>query len=672
MKIGHISFVLILLLTLLQGCGGIKMISGSKSDLYSKEFMDQVNVIKKDYSSGNKDSAITKLQAIDDNLISEPERALKYNLLGVISFSLNNFEEAKTFFSSAKVYSGKDPELLAQIQLNLASTHFKALKKDEAYDELSQIQVNYLGKNEKNKYFKLRYELAQLRGDNFEEIDSLVGILKDIKSGIELKSESYYESLRSKFLKLSDSEKYKIFENYSDDNPFVLGYLAYLEAERLYFRGSRENANELMEWIESKYGHHDEIKTLVQNFNQQATHLAQIEPLNIGVILPMSGEKKAYGQRALRGIDAAIQELKKNDEFQLNVFTRDSKGSGVVGSYHVKDLLEKHKVGIIIGGLFATEAKKEYEQSRRLGIFYISLSDIYVPRSDKDHMLLELPGSVESQVARLFSEKMVNNFGTKAAIIYPDTPMGEAYVEEFWNTSKENNIEVVDVLKFQTKGRDLRDPIKNLLGLKYTRVRQEEYDLLSEIYDLEGKKSLRRVQVLKPQIDFDWVFMPALPHDAIQLIPTFTYYDAFDVKLFGGPSWRSKRLSKESHKFKNIYFVGENVKEGSQSFQQHFYELYKNVPRLIEIRSYDSLKIAHSIIKAENFTNRQQLETHLRDRGELSGLTGSWTQENGLWIKNMSLLRLINGRVEKELLSTPAKAEASTEEEATETSEQSL
>lgn len=671
MNIKHLSIVTLLSLLILHGCGGIKMLSQSKEDLYSKVFMDRVDLIKKDYSSGNKEAALEKLKKIDDNTIAEPERGFKYNLMGVISFSLSNYEDAKTYFSSAKVYSGKDQELYAQVQLNLASTYFKTQKKEEAYDELSQIQSEYLGKNEKNKYYQLRYQLADLRGDNFEVIDSLVGILKDINSGIQLKSESYYETLKSKFLKLSDSEKYQIFENFSKENPFVLGYLAYLDAERLYFRGNRDGAKELMEWIDEQYGKHDEIKNLVKNFEQQATHLAQIEPMNIGVVLPLSGEKKGYGQRALRGIDAAIQELKKNDNFKLNIFTRDSKGSGVVGAYHVKDLLEKHKVGIVIGGLFSGEAKKEYEQSRRLGVFYISLSDIYVSREDKDHMLLELPGSVESQVAQVFSERIVNNFGGKAAIIYPDTPRGEAYVEEFWSTSREKNIEVVDVLKFQTKGRDLRDPIKNLLGLKFTRVRQEEFDLLSEIYDLEGKKSLRRVQVLKPQIDFDWVFMPALPHDAIQLIPTFTYYDAFDVKLFGGPSWRSKRLSKESHKFKNIFFVGENVKERSQEFQQHFYSLYKTVPRLIEIRSYDSLKIANLIINSENFNNRQQLETHLRDRKELVGLTGSWQQENGLWIKDMSLLRLINGRVEKDVLNA-IKTEASTSEEAEATEGQSL
>lgn len=652
----------ILLFFILSSCSGIKVLSGKKADYYSKAFLDQVSLIKKDYAGGKQKVALQKLKAMDDATIQEQEKAYKYNLMGVITFSLKDYEAAKQNFEQAKVYSSQDRELLGQVKLNLASTHYKVLQKEEAYNELIEIDTEYLGENELTKYFKLKYQLAQYRGDKIVEIESLVGILQNITSSLKLKNESYYETLKSKFLKLTENERYSIYEKFSRDNPFVLGYLAYLEAERMYFRGNRDAANELIEWIEQQFGKHSEIKTLVENFNQQVTHLALIEPTNIGVILPLTGDKKTYGVRALRGIDAAIQELKKNENYNLNVINRDNRGSGVVGAYHVKDLLEKYKVGIIIGGLFSKEAKREYQEARRLGVFYVSLSDIYLSRDEKDHLLLELPGSVESQVAQLYSEKLLASFGNRGAIIYPETPRGEAYVEEVWNKSKENNIEVVDALKFQTKGRDLRDPVKNLLGLKYTRVRQEEYDLLSEIFDLEGNKSLRRVQVLRPQIDFDWVFIPALPHDAIQLIPTFTYYDAFDVKIIGGPSWRSKRLSKESHKFKNIFFVGEDVKADSQEFQQNFMERYKKLPRLIELRAYDSLKIANSILTSESFSSRQQLDGHLRDRTVISGVTGSWEKTDGLWMKNMSLLKLINGRVEKEALNPIESETPSTEE----------
>ena len=58
---------------------------------------------------------------------------------------------------------------------------------------------------------------------------------------------------------------------------------------------------------------------------------------------------------------------------------------------------------------------------------------------------------------------------------------------------------------------------------------------MKKYYDSEKNVSVRRVvQKLKPLIDFDWVFVPSAPYNAIQIIPSFNYFDATELMI--GPS----------------------------------------------------------------------------------------------------------------------------------------
>ena len=296
------------------------------------------------------------------------------------------------------------------------------------------------------------------------------------------------------------------------------------------------------------------------------------------------------------------------------------------------------------GGLFAREAKKEYLEARRLGVFFISLSQIYLSREEKDHLLLEVPSSIESIVDGLFQENHLELFGRKTAIIHPETDRGKIFAHEFWSQAQLKGIKVTDVLSYKKGTKDYRKPVKKLLGLEYRRERQEEYNLLEKIYAHEGKHSMRRVQVLRPQIDFDWVFIPAFPLEAVQIIPSFNYFDASNVKIIGGSSWRSKRLSRESYKFKKIYFLGDDS-INLDDFNQWFLQEYGLSGGVIEMIAFDAFKITDFLLKQKEFESRNELDIFIRGLDKLSGRTGSWNQVSGVWIKKTNSFHLNNGKI---------------------------
>lgn len=634
-------------LLLLGSCGVTMIKKGSRSDLYTENFITKLDAIKAKYRQGEGDVALKNLMEMPEEGLLPSEKAMRRNLIGVILFSKEDYEKAIFNFDLALSSSRLDDSLTAQIHLNLASSYYKLGYMQKAFTAVKMSDYTQLSKPEAKKHHKLRYKLAKDLERDREVIESLLLYLSDKKGITDLKNDPMYEHLLSGFVKMKSRDKVQLLEQFEESRSFVVGYLAYLEAEKNYYDGQKEEAKNYLEWIKKRYEDTDELIELVNNFYFRVENFAKMNQKSIGVILPLSGEKKDYGERALLGIDTGLSEinsqLPEGEHFTLHIM--DSEGSGAVGAYRVKDLIEKHSVGTIIGGLFSTEATKEYQEARKNGVLFISLAQIFLPKEEKDHLLLEIPGSIESQVARVFSDEMLQVFGKNAAILYPQSQRGEAYVSEFWRRAQQSGVSVTGINHYDKNQTDYRDPVRNLLGLQNTRARKEELDLLSEIHALEDRRTIRRIQTLKPVLDFDWIFIPAYPKEALQIIPSFTYFDAFNLKMVGGPSWRSRMLSRHSSKLGKLFFVGDDVRPVSKNFIQNFASKYKARPRLIEIRAYDSISILKNVFTEKKFETRDELDIHLRTQSEISGLTGSWYLDDSIWIKKMSSLMLKSGKI---------------------------
>jgi ABC-type branched-subunit amino acid transport system substrate-binding protein len=639
-----VTSTLLVLALFLSSCGGIQMLGG-RGSLYSEEFLAQINQIKTIHRSGNADEALSKLQGLSDETLNSSEKAFKQNLIGVIQFGQKRYDQSITSFENALLTSRQDPSLTAQINLNLASSYFRLDMKEKAYAILMITEYKYLDKPEFKKFNLLKANLAEELHQKVDYAESLMLYLSDKEDISSLKGDAHFDKLLQVFFELSRAEKIKLLEKHERETYVVSGYLGYLDGEKAYYQSQKDESKNLMRWVERRFSKNDELIALVNAFQARIENTSKVDPYAIGLILPLSESKKSFGDRALTGIDLA---LKKSAEVRKEPFVlhvRDNQGSAIVGAYAVNDLVEKHNVSIIIGGLFSSEATAEYLEARKNGVFFISLSEIYLPKEQKDFLLLEIPGSVESQVDHVFSNQMLTHFGKKAAILYPKGEKGESYVEEFWRRARLAGVEVTNAISFDDTASDFVDPVKNMLHLKFPRQRKEEFDMLSEVHGLERSRAIRRVQTLGPQIDFDWVFIAAYPRETLQIIPYFSYFDAFGLNIIGGPSWRTDSLAKQSSKLGRIYFVGDDVLKNFSEFNQNFFKEYQRPMRIIEMRAFDALQVANTIIEDRSFSSRDQIESRVRQISKLSGLTGEWSLKDNVWIKNMTSMQIHRGKV---------------------------
>jgi ABC-type branched-subunit amino acid transport system substrate-binding protein len=635
---------LLVLLVALFSCSQMttKTIDESKISPIAKQKLDEARELIK---ISQPKLAIAKLAELDDNSLSDVEKALKYNLKGVTLFNMAEIDKAILNFEVAEKYTPQDTQLFSQVQLNMASGHFKLNQFNELKDRLNKIKKNQLTEVEIKKFAQLALAYATKVQNHKMIVSSSVLLLVDAKTFNEIQSSNLYEQLKTSFSKLGQGQKIELLEEFNNSDNLGVAQLALIEVNDRYIAGDKSGAEDVVSWLRSEFGSNDEVRKFIKDFELRLENSARISISDIGLVLPLSGEKENFGQKALSGIDTGLKVLGLNENVKIH--TKDSIDSPAQAAQAVLELIREEKVAFIIGGLFPESAKAEYLEARKYGVLYISLSQINLPKEEKNHNLIEIQGSIESQVEALLSEDMIKKFGTRIGVIFPNNEGGKAYVDEIWRKATQKNLQVTSIASFPKNTHDYRDAAQLFLGLKYPRERSEELKILDDIYSLE-KSSIRRVQTLPPVLDFDWAFLATYPHEATQLIPTLGYYDANRIKVVGGPSWVSKSLVKEQKNLGTLYFVGDDPQDMNQEMLNKFREIYGKPASLIEILALDAMKIgAEALTASGNVSNRDDFDSKLKSQGQLKGLSTVWDYKEGVWIKRMNAMAITRGEIVK-------------------------
>lgn len=588
--------------------------------------------------------AIAKLSELQDATLSPVEKALKYNLKGVTLFNMGEVEKSVLNFEVSEKYAPKDTQLYSQLQLNMASGHFKLNQYNELKDRLSKIDRKQLTDVEVKKYAQLTLAYANKVMNHAMIVGSSLLMLSDAKSFTEVTGSNLYDPMKTSFATLNQAQKIDILEDFNNTKNLGVAQLAQIEADERYLSGDKKGAEDVISWLKNEYGQVEDVRKFIRDFESRLENSGRITINNIGLVLPLSGDKANFGQKALSGVDTGLKVLGLEN---VKVHTKDSVDSPALATQAVLELIRENKVSMVIGGLFPESAKAEYLEARKYGVLYISLSQINLPKEEKNHHLIEVQGSIESQVEALLSENMIKKFGSRIGVIFPDNEGGKAYVDEIWRRAGQKNLHVTSVASFPKNTHDYRDTAQLFLGLKYPRERSEELKILDDVYSLE-KTSIRRVQTLPPVLDFDWVFLATYPHEATQLIPTLGYYDANKIKIIGGPSWVSKSMVKEQKNLGTLYFVGDDPQDINQEMLTKFQEIYGKPASLIEILSLDAMKIgAEALSLTSEVKSRDEFDAKLKDQGKLKGLTTDWEFKDGVWLKKMNAMTITRGDIVK-------------------------
>lgn len=78
----------------------------------------------------------------------------------------------------------------------------------------------------------------------------------------------------------------------------------------------------MLSWLRSEFPKNEEMQKFVSDFELRMDNSSRISYSDIGLVLPLSGEKASFGQKALSGVDTGLKVLGMNENVKIH--TKDS------------------------------------------------------------------------------------------------------------------------------------------------------------------------------------------------------------------------------------------------------------------------------------------------------------------------------------------------------------
>jgi len=381
----------------------------------------------------------------------------------------------------------------------------------------------------------------------------------------------------------------------------------------------------------------------------------------IGCLLPLTGKYAIFGQRALSGIQLAIQELSKKYSREFKLIIKDTQADPDLAIEGVKFLHQRKVAGIIGPLLTVNQAGLEAEKLQMPMIALTQKNDFPLQGDYLFANFITPEMQVQTLGAYLFKELGIQ----KVAILYPNEKYGRKYMELFWDIVDAYDGEIVGVEAYDGTKTDFADPIQKLTGQFFPVpdfLKPEfigpDYDVNlhegepEDLYhlDTESKIAEKDKEEEKIVIDFQALFIPDSPSKINLILPQLAFNDAKEMYLVGTNLWHHKSLLTDSKGYNKNAIITDGFFDTSQNpvtaeFTSKFTELFNTAPKFLEAISYDTASILFLTAMDESVDSRETLKDALQNSRIFTGVTGNTIfDKNGAAHRELFLMTIKKGK----------------------------
>jgi len=370
----------------------------------------------------------------------------------------------------------------------------------------------------------------------------------------------------------------------------------------------------------------------------------------IGCLLPLTGKYAIFGQRALTGIQLAIQKLSDQYSKQFKIIIIDTQADPEIAAQGVRTLFKKNVAGII-GPLLSIE--QAGLEAQRLKIPLIALTQKQDFPLQGDYLFSNFI-TPQMQVRTLGAYLFLELGLKKVAILYPDEKYGKKYMELFWDIADEYGAQIVGVEPYDGKKTDFKEPIQKLTGEFYPLPEILKPEIVESEYIDFGifkiKKDDSENEPEKIEIDFQALFIPDSPSNINMILPQLAYNDATEIYLAGTNLWHHKSLLKDAKRYNRHAVITDGFFNNSKSraameFTNQFESMFDKKPNFLEAISYDTTSMLLTFAMDESIDSRQALKESLQGRRIFEGVTGNTIfDQDGIAHRQLFLMTIKNGK----------------------------
>jgi branched-chain amino acid transport system substrate-binding protein len=482
--------------------------------------------------------------------------------------------------------------------------------------------------------------------------------------------------------RLEDGDIEKIWDQM--DDPLAQSFLMYRHATLQVAAGNYGEALEVLTAFVKGFPDHRYAKDAAQVITALEERLSYA-PRTLGCLLPLSGPYKAYGQRALNGVELALSLMTSVEQGNpIKLVIKDSASEESTAVQGVRELAQAG-VGAIIGPVVVAPAAAREAQKLNVPIVTMTQKPDVTEIGDFVFRHFITPRSqVKALVSYFINEVGLRNF----AVMYPRENYGQTFMTLFWDEVIGQGGRIVGIEAYDPQQTDFAATIRKLVGVFYplpkellarSRIqvaddpyfekRRSNLEHLDDIVpdpvtrltglffqepepDLAGERATgrRQGQGEEPFVDFDVLFIPDAPKTAALILPQLAFHDIRDIYLAGTNLWHSSQLIKLAEDYaQNAVMVDGYFKESPsplvQRFMQAYQQIYGSEPGIMEAFAFDTAALMIRLMSRPAMPLRHILRDAMLQAFEVEGVTGPLAfAQDGEAVKSLSLLRIKGDR----------------------------
>ncbi|WDU57659.1 penicillin-binding protein activator [Pseudemcibacter aquimaris] len=318
--------------------------------------------------------------------------------------------------------------------------------------------------------------------------------------------------------------------------------------------------------------------------------------INVGVMLPLSGDTGQVGQAMLNAITMAMFDA---GDKRLNLIPVDTRGTPEGAEAATTELIARN-ADIIIGPLFAGSIRAAKPIAKEAGLNMISFSTDQDVAGDNVFLLSFRP---EEQVGRIIKYASKQQHEKFAALI-PETLYGGRVVDVLEPLIATDFNELVAMEVYPNDPSMLDEPVKRIANYDYRRQEfLDERQFLRSLGndDDMGREFLTELRNLETlgDVEFDAILLPEGGSMLGSLAPLLSYYeiDLTKVKVLGTGLWQDPMLFNEPQLQGGWFAAPEEEK--SNAFLDRYNDAYGVMPPRLVTLGYDAMALVSNIVRSQ-------------------------------------------------------------------------
>lgn len=366
------------------------------------------------------------------------------------------------------------------------------------------------------------------------------------------------------------------FVSRSDLHPRIVETLAYWEIVKLFEAGQPVRAKEKGERYLHAYDHAPhtaEVKEYMGRADDQRRGQMQI-----GLLAPLSGYDADIGKQIVTGAQLAFDSYTAASGAKINLIMCDTRGSMIETARKTKELLNEHRVPVILGPVLSQNAvvAASILMDRDAVMLSPTANDDGIAGLGPNIFQMNVTiGTLGAKIARYAMDNLnIRDF----AIIGPGSDYASALAAGFRKEVEKSGREIVQEETYEEGTKDFKVQFDNLKTKLIMRKQQRTAVEKSLAGDAQPspKTDPKLVAAADSGYEIGGIFLPAEAEDVVMLAPQVAYH-RIKTQLLGSTGWHNQKTIADGREYVNNALFSSNLQTGLGETKewQDFKALYK-------------------------------------------------------------------------------------------------